>query len=189
MKVTEPTIRINDITSLHEDNRTNNTHQQYHLTAWRLQKQQYSSTISPYCKMVIEPTIRINNIASLQEGCGTNNTHQQYCLTAWRLRNNNTDQQYRNRPCTWIVNSELWITVLWIPGRYFLNCKFRMSCQDNDYSLGWRADFYWFTRLQVQNNQQVHELLSHEWMAHGYGCNFLFVVESEKGLFRVTAVS
>ena len=26
-------------------------------------------------------------------------------------------------------------------------------------------------------------------MAHGYGCNYLFVVESEKRLFRVTTVS
>ena len=64
-----------------------------------------------------------------------------------------------------------------------------MSCQGNDHSLGWRADFYWFTTLQVQNNQQVHELLSHEWMVHGYDRNCLFVVESKKGLFRVTAVS
>ena len=65
----------------------------------------------------------------------------------------------------------------------------RVSCQDKDYSsLGWRADFYWFTRLQVQEDQQMHELLSHEWMAHGYSCNYLFVVESEKELFRVTAV-
>ena len=57
-----------------------------------------------------------------------------------------------------------------------------MSCQDNDYSFGW------FTRLQVQNNQQVHELLSHEWMVHGYSCNLSLRCESEKGLFRVTAV-
>ena len=34
-----------------------------------------------------------------------------------------------------------------------------VSCQDNDYSLGWWADFHWFTILQVQDDQQMHKLL------------------------------
>ena len=50
---------------------------------------------------------------------------------------------------------------------HFRTDTFSMLCQDNDYSLGWLADFYWFTRLQVQDDQQVHKLLSHEWISHG----------------------
>ena len=58
-----------------------------------------------------------------------------------------------------------------------------MLRHDNDYSLGWCTDFYWFTRIQVQNNQQVHELLSHEWINKDMVAIISSLLKAKNGYF------
>ena len=47
--------------------------------------------------------------------------------------------------------------------------------------ISWLADFYSFTRLQVQDDHTEESLMDED-------ANIALVVESEKGLFRVRAV-
>ena len=91
-------------------------------------------------------------------------------------------QPCRNHHCPYLaVNINLCYQLTCTSGGLSSQCASRrflnvftvlLSCQDNDYSFGWRADYYWFTRLQAQDDQQVHELLSHGWISHWCSCKY-----------------
>ena len=57
-----------------------------------------------------------------------------------------------------------------------------LSCQDNDCSLGWCSDFYWFTRLQVQGDHKCINCYHTDESHIDVVAKIILIVESEKGV-------